>query len=194
MAETTGALRKLAENIYLFWGLLALPAVYLVLGKLIWRDQFNFLGLSGEYSGWLLIISMMVTPLMLILRRPLPWLKARRRHIGVASFLYGLLHLAYWLLDASVWSFIKSFFRLAVLPGWIALAILLVLALTSTDKAVASMGVRWKALQRWVYPAAVLTLLHWVMTYETGINPAVYFLPLGLLSAWRYWRYRARMA
>ena len=55
-----------------------------------------FVPLSGEISCWLLIVTMAVTPLMMLFG-PLPWLKARRRSLGVASFGYAVLHLLFWL-------------------------------------------------------------------------------------------------
>ena len=59
------------------------------------------------------------------------------------------------------------------------------------------MGASWKPLQRWVYGAAVLTLLHWAALHDWGgIGPAlVHFGPLAALSIWRFsktaWRPRA---
>lgn len=68
------------------------------------------------------------------------------------------------------------------------------LAATSTDWAVRRMGRRWKALQRWTYAAAALTLVHWAALHDWGgIGPAmVHFAPLGVLEGWRFWKTAAR--
>jgi len=73
--------------------------------------------------------------------------------------------------------------------GWIAFAIFLPLAATSTNYAVRLLGPRWKAVQRWTYSAAVLTLLHWASLHDWGaIAPAlVNFGPLIALTAYRLW-------
>jgi sulfoxide reductase heme-binding subunit YedZ len=130
---------------------------------------------------------MMITPMMLALggRGWLVWLKARRRYIGVAAFGYAALHLLFWLKHATVMSFLQSFIRLEVLPGWIAFFLMAAMAWTSTDGAVRRMGPKWKRLQRWVYPAAVLTLVHWAMTTEHLAEVVIYSAPLVLLSLWR---------
>jgi sulfoxide reductase heme-binding subunit YedZ len=55
------------------------------------------------------------------------------------------------------------------------------------------MGPAWKSLQRWIYPMAVLTLLHWLLTNKDWTMIIVYTGPLILLMIWRVWRYRRRM-
>jgi sulfoxide reductase heme-binding subunit YedZ len=43
----------------------------------------------------------------------------------------------------------------------------------------------WKRLQRLAYPAAVLTLLHWVFVHDDRTAALLHFAPLALLEAWR---------
>lgn len=175
-----------ARSIYLFWLALALPLVWMAFEVL--RDRkFELLLVTGDVAGWLLVATLCITPLMLLLG-PLPWLKARRRYLGVASCLYAALHLLVWLAHATPKSFVLSFVRPAVLPGWVALAILLVLALISTDAAVARLGTRWKRLQRWAYGAAILTAVHWLMLTDNIRLAILSFAPLVALSLWRLWR------
>lgn len=192
MPDTASPIRKLTDNVYLFWALLALPAVYMLAHRLVLHGKVAFVPLSGEIAAYMLIMTMMVTPLMLLVG-PLPWLKTRRRHLGVASFLYTALHLAFWLVNANIGSFLRSFVRLEILTGWVAMAVMLALALTSTDSAVRKLGPRWKSLQRWVYAAGVLTLVHWLMTTGNPGEALIWSAPLILLSGWRIIRYQRRI-
>jgi sulfoxide reductase heme-binding subunit YedZ len=193
MSNTASPIRKLTDNIYLLWMLLALPGVYLVVQRFILHGKVAFVPLSGEIATYLLIATLMITPLMFLFG-PLPWLKTRRRYLGVASCLYGLLHLGFWLINASMGSLLRSFVRPDIITGWVAMAIMVALALTSTDGMVRKMGPRWKALQRWVYPAAILTLAHWLTTTDNVTKALLWCAPLILLSIWRVLRYRRRMS
>ena len=43
----------------------------------------------------------------------------------------------------------------------------------------------WSALHRWVYLAALLTLVHWIFVHN-NIGPAlVHFIPLAILETYR---------
>jgi sulfoxide reductase heme-binding subunit YedZ len=62
------------------------------------------------------------------------------------------------------------------------------LAVTSNDYWVRRLRKSWKPLQRLVYPAAVLTLLHWIFVHNE-LGPALaHFVPLIGLEAYRVWR------
>jgi sulfoxide reductase heme-binding subunit YedZ len=193
MPNTAGPIRKLTDNIYLFWAILAVPAVYLLIQRLVLHGKVAFVPLSGEIAAWFLIATLMVTPLMLLLG-PLPWLKTRRRYLGVASCLYAALHLGLWLMNVNIGAFLRSFVRFEIVTGWVAMAVMVALALTSTDGAVRKMGTGWKRLQRWVYAAGGMTLIHWLLT--TGNRREVIFwcAPLVVLSVWRALRYRRRVS
>lgn len=181
--------RKPWDDTYVVWFILAVPALLMFAKGALIGGKFEYVYWTGIISSWLLILAMMITPVSMIVG-PLPWLRARRRYFGVASFVYAGLHLAVWLVNANVVAFLRSFIRLEVLPGWIAFAITVPLAVTSTDGWVRKMGPRWKSMQRWVYPAAVLTLIHWVMTTDYKPETAV-AIPLVLLSVFRAIRYRS---
>lgn len=181
--------RRWADNVYFFWLVLALPALFFALHALVGRGKLDYLARTGEVSGALLAAALMVTPLMLLFG-PLPWLRVRRRHLGVASFLYAALHLALWLGEANIGKLLRSFRNPDLVPGWVALAIMAVLAATSNDWSVRRLGPRWKRLQRWAYAAAILTLAHWLLTAGPALRVAVYCGPALLLSAWRLFRRR----
>ena len=67
-----------------------------------------------------------------------------------------------------------------LLTGWLALALFLPLAVTSNDVAVRAMGRAWKRLHRLVYPAAVLTFIHWALT---AFDPTTAYWHIAVLVA-----------
>jgi sulfoxide reductase heme-binding subunit YedZ len=191
-ADENGPEQRLADNVYLFWLVLASPALLLALHALVGRGKVDYLARTGEVSGALLAAALMVTPLMLLFG-PLPWLRLRRRHLGVASFLYAAVHLALWLGEANIGKLLRSFTNPELVPGWLAFATMALLAATSNDGSVRRLGPRWKRLQRWAYAAAILTLAHWLLTAGFALRIAVYCGPVLLLSAWRLLRRSGRL-
>ena len=74
---------------------------------------------------------------------------------------------------------------LGIWTGWLAFAIFIPLAITSNDAAQRYLASAWKSLQRGVYPAALLTLVHWIFVHN-NLGPAlVHFVPLALLETYR---------
>ena len=187
-------------NPYWLWLLLALPAIGMTIEALTSTDPRVFHILvhpSGEFSARFLIITMMATPLVLLLRgwRGPQWLKKNRRYFGVAAFGYGLLHTVFYLIDkSSVATIISEMSRLYIWTGWIAFLIFVPLAMTSADLFVRKMGTWWKWLQRWTYAAAVLTLVHWASLHDWGgwVPAAVHFAPLIALESYRIWYWYLR--
>lgn len=157
----------------LLWAALALPWCYMVFayanGTLVYGA---FIHWTGDVSAWLLMATLALTPLRLIFpaRRWTRWLLQNRRSFGVASFMYALPHaLAY--VVRQPWARVSGeALEPGMAAGWLALAIFIPLAVTSNDASVRALGRRWKSLHRWVYAAAVLTFVHWVMT---AFDPAV---------------------
>lgn len=184
-------LRRILDNTYLLWTILTLPAVWLLYDRFIAHGKHFYLALSGEWSCWLLVLTMAITPMQMLFG-PLPWLRRRRRYFGVASFGYATVHLVVWLAENQKWQIIRSFTRPDVLTGWIAFAIMIVLAITSTDGWTRRLGPRWKTVQRWVYPCAFLTFLHWIMTAEFTTQAWLWSTPIMVASAWRLMRYQSR--
>ena len=179
---------------YFVWALLSLPMIPMI--GLLTSGQPNAvhtaLHPTGEFSARFMIIAMMATPLTLLLpgwRGP-RWLVRNRRYFGVAAFAYALLHTVLYLIDkGTLAAVIGEIPRIYIWTGWIAMLIFVPLAVTSTDGWVRKLGPKWKSLQRWVYVAAVLTLVHWAALHDWGgVAPAlVHFGPLILLSAYRLW-------
>jgi sulfoxide reductase heme-binding subunit YedZ len=185
---------------YWLWLLFALPAIGMTTEALTSTNPRIFHILvhpSGEFSARFLIVTMMATPLAMLLkgwRGPI-WLKKNRRYLGVAAFGYALLHTIFYILDkASVDTMINELPRLYIWTGWIAFLIFVPLAITSTDYFVRRMGRHWKTLQRTTYAAAVLTLIHWAALHNwSGTLPAlVHFGPLIALESYRVWYWYLR--
>ena len=189
-----------AVSPYWLWALLAFPAAGMiaeVAESPSPRVFHELLHPTGEFAARFMIIALMATPLAMILKewRGPRWLKKNRRYFGVAAFGYALAHTVLYLVDAGTLAgILGEALRLEIWTGWLAFFIFIPLAATSMDYCVRIMGPRWKVLQRWVYGAAILTLVHWAALHDWGgLGPAlVHFVPLGLLQAYRVWHHVAR--
>ena len=176
---------------YWLWLVLALPAIYWLGGY--WRDALSygeFLHASGELGARLLILAMAATPLQMLLPRLslTRWLLRHRRPIGVAAFGYSALHaLAYLQRKADLARILDDAREVGMWTGWLALVLLLLLAITSSDAAVRMLQRAWKKLHRWVYPAAMLTYLHWLLSAFEPLPASLHFVPLAALEAYRIW-------
>jgi sulfoxide reductase heme-binding subunit YedZ len=124
-----------------------------------------------------LIASFSITPISILTGKTN--LKPIRRPLGVYGFCYIALHLlAYaWLSNYFEWDLILRDIgeRRAMSAGLLAFALLIPLALTSTNGWQRRLGRRWKILHRLVYFAVPLSILHyfwlerdikdWVLVY-----------------------------
>ena len=183
-------LKRAWDSPYCFWAILAIPSIPLLAGALGGNDLEPLLHPSGEQSARMMILAMMLTPLRLIWpgARWLQWLLKRRRYLGVAAFGYAVLHTLYYLIDlGSLSAILADAVKLGIWTGWLAFVIFVPLAATSNNAAVRWLKDRWKPLQRFVYAAAVATLLHWIFVHN-NLGPAlVHFVPLAALEAYRVW-------
>ena len=181
---------------YLLWGLLALPAAG-ILWEVSTSTNSRILHIlvhpTGEFAARFMIIAMMATPLTLLLpgwRGP-RWLVKNRRYFGVAAFGYAALHTLFYVIDrGTLETILAQVGQFDIWTGWLAFAIFIPLAATSFNGAIRRMGPkRWKAVQRWTYPAAVLTLLHWAAlhNWEHPAAALIHFAPLALLGLYRMW-------
>lgn len=124
-----------------------------------------------------LVAAFSITPISILFRRT--DLKPIRRPLGVYGFCYIALHLlAYaWLSNGFDWALILRDLgeRRAMSVGLLGFALLIPLALTSTNGWQRRLGRRWKILHRLVYFAVPLSILHyfwlerdikdWVLAY-----------------------------
>ena len=149
--------------------LLALPGVVLTY-RYARGDTFygEYLHATGELGVRLLMAAMAITPLRLLLPSAgwVRWLAQRRvpRRRGfrlLAAARRGLPRA-----PSDVSGDRRGCRRLALLTGWIALFVMLMLAATSNDTAVRALRKSWKWLHRTVYLAAVLTFAHWIVAFD----------------------------
>jgi sulfoxide reductase heme-binding subunit YedZ len=186
---------RVLNNPYVFWAILSIPAIPM-LADLMTSDNPRIIHIlvhpTGEFAARFLIIALMITPLMILLpqwRGP-RWLMRRRRYIGVAAFGYAAAHTVFYLIDKGVIAITSAeLARTVIWTGWAAFLIFVPLAVTSTDGWVRRLGTNWKPLQRWVYAAAALTLLHWAVLHNWGgsVPALIHFGPLIALQAYRIW-------
>lgn len=189
-----GRIINFLNSPYAFWALLALPSIGMISGLVSGSaSPERLLHPTGEFAARFMILAMMITPLrMLFAQQRWPiWLARRRRYLGVAAFAYAALHTLLYIVDMrSLQLMLDEFFALGIWTGWAAFAIFLPLALTSNNTSQRLLRSWWKPLQRWVYAAAVLTLLHWIFVHN-DLGPAlVHFIPLALLETYRIWKTR----
>lgn len=138
----------------------------------------------GEWSLWLLIAGLCVTPL----RRytGINLLKFRRA-IGLLAFFYILGHFLIWLvLDVQIMSQILADIakRPYVTVGFAAFVLLIPLAVTSNNWSIRKMGPAWRKLHKLVYVAVLLGALHFIMLVKGfQLEPLIYMaVILGLLA------------
>ncbi len=179
-------------NAYGFlWIPLALPGTYWTYAY--WQGtQFygEYLHATGAWAAQLLIATMSVTPVRLAFPNTAlaRWLLPRRRHLGVATFGYTLLHAGAYIVRQPFTRIAEDAMAIAMWTGWLALALMLALAVTSNDTSERFMRRRWKTLHRAVYVVAVLTYTHWILAAFNPVPGYIHLGVLGALEAFRIWR------
>ena len=170
----------------LAWLVLALPAFWIAWRWLFTPREYGFghaIGDTGDWAVWLLMLTLAVTPIRLLWRRHAisVWLARHRRDLGVASFAYAAIHTAIYLANkASIKAVVDDLGLWDIATGWLALLLFVPLAVTSNDIAVRAMKRAWKRLHRLVYPAAVLTFIHWALA---AFDPTTAYIHMGILAA-----------
>ena len=152
---------------------------------------------SGLWALVFLWLTLAVTP-----ARRLGWLALlrHRRKLGLYAFFYTVLHVVAWALwdrggvPDAMWADLWQ--RDFIGVGALAVLCLIPLALTSTQGWMRRLGRHWKRLHGLVYPAAVLSVLHfdWMRAGKHDLlEPRLYALVLAVLLAARlpaWWRAR----
>ena len=168
------------------WLVLALPGLWMSWRWIATPDAYGYghaIADSGDWAAWLLLVTLAVTPFRLLFRKSgiAKWLVRHRRDLGVASFGYALLHTGVylWKKGALAWSG-AELGQDFILVGWLAFALFVPLAITSNDASMRALKRSWKTLHRLVYPAAVLTFLHWIWS---AFDPTTAWIHVGILAA-----------
>lgn len=156
---------------------LAAPAIYLAyrywtfdLGPLPVKEALLVCGL---WAVRFVVITLALTPAQRILNWPK--LTLVRRMTGIAAFSYALLHFTLYIINSKFnLGFVVSeiVLRIYLTIGFVALSGLSLLAATSTDWAVRTLGKRWKQLHRVVYGITALGVLHFFMQSKIDASQA----------------------
>jgi methionine sulfoxide reductase heme-binding subunit len=182
----------------LLFVLCALPFLGLLLGAL-GVEQFD-LGANdvetiqdtlGQWGLRFLVITLAVTPLRDWFNAP--ELIQLRRMLGLYAFFYVLMHFLTWLvLDQGLyWQGILPDIakRPFITIGFLALLLLIPLAVTSTNAMMRRLGKRWKSLHRLVYAITLLGVWHYWWQVKADIRePLIYLTITAILLGWRAWK------
>jgi methionine sulfoxide reductase heme-binding subunit len=130
------------------------------------------------------------------------WAARIRRELGLFAFAYATLHfLVYVVLDQVVDPqaiFEDIVKRPFITVGFVALLLLVPLALTSTTASVRRLGFhRWQRLHQLAYAAGLLAVVHFIWRVKVDISqPMTYAVALGLLLVVRvgFWVTTGRAA
>lgn len=184
-------MKSVLNSHYLFWLLLALPAIPMTIGFISGQEAESLLHPTGEFAARFMIIAMIISPFRLMFpkNRFWLWMMRRRRYFGVAAFCYAFVHTVLYAIDmGSLSNILDEALLLGIWTGWVALFVFIPLAITSNDWSVKFLGRNWKRLQQTVYVAAIATLLHWIFVHN-NLGPAlVHFIPLAALELYRIWK------
>lgn len=145
----------------------------------------------GKTALNLLLITLAVTPVRQLTH--LNNLIRLRRMLGLFVLFYALMHFLTYIGPFQGWSWHAILEDIAKRKyqaiGFIALLLLIPLAVTSTNKMMRRLGRRWQKLHRLIYLIAPLAVLHfWKMLKLDYRQPLLYACILALLLGWRLWR------
>ena len=142
----------------------------------------------GDWALNFLLITLMVTPLARLLKRP--GLMKYRRMLGLFAYFYATLHfLTYFGIDKffdfpEIWKDVTK--RPYITVGFATWLILGPLAITSTDAMIRRLGRDWSKLHRLVYVAALGGVLHYLWLVKADRRwPLAYGAALLALLAYR---------
>jgi len=146
---------------------------------------------TGRYGAYLLLISLLFTPLS----QRWKWVKrhlAMRRNFGVWGFIYAAVHLLIWITLEFYYDWQLMLDEIAgnlfILLGIFAFVLLFPLALSSSHRAIKYLGHRqWQMLHTATYVAIPAVIAHHFMAQKTAtLEPLLMGLVLVLVLAWRY--------
>jgi len=142
---------------------------------------------TGFWAIRFLILCLAVTPARALF--DWPRVVMLRRMLGLAAAFYTFAHIILYAADQDfalgfVLDQMLTVFYLIL--GTIATVGFIALSVTSTDRAMAALGKRWKLLHRLIYPIALLSLWHFFLTQKVEIGIAA--VPAGLFIWLMLWR------
>lgn len=175
------------------WLLSLLPAL-----ALVWRAQAGLLGAdpvkealleTGIWALNFLVLCLFMSPLARYLH--MPSLVRYRRQLGLWCFFYSCLHLFIFnvfLLDMDLSRLGKELTeRPYIVFGFMAMLLLMVMAVTSIPSLIKKMGARkWRKLHKVIFAVSFLVFLHFLILSRSDIaEPLLYGSVLLFLAGWR---------
>ena len=138
----------------------------------------------GKWTLIFLCLTLSMTPLRKITNVS-QWILYRRM-LGLFVFFYASIHLLCYIgLDYHfAWIDIKNDIikHRYVLVGFLAWVLLLPLAITSSDKMIRKLKMKWKLLHRLIYVIAILGVLHFIWLVKKDITePLIYVAIVSIL-------------
>ena len=138
----------------------------------------------GKWTLIFLCLTLSMTPLRKITNVS-QWILYRRM-LGLFVFFYASIHLLCYIgLDYHfAWIDIKNDIikHRYVLVGFFAWVLLLPLAITSSDKMIRKLKMKWKLLHRLIYVIAILGVLHFIWLVKKDITePLIYVAIVSIL-------------
>jgi methionine sulfoxide reductase heme-binding subunit len=142
----------------------------------------------GLWALRFLIVTLAITPL-----RQLAGINLLRyrRALGLSAFYYALMHLTTYLVLDQRFDFnaigADILKRPYITVGMTCFIVLLPLAVTSNNLAIRRLGGKaWQRLHRFVYLAAILAVLHFLMSVKSWpVEPVTYTLIVAILLGYR---------
>ena len=149
----------------------------------------NLLHSYGKNGLNLILITLLITPIRQITK--INYLIQFRRILGLAAFFYVLMHaLTYIVLDRELkWlSIIEDIIiRPYITLGFIALILLIPLAITSTNKMQRLLKKNWGRLHKLIYLIGPLAVVHFFWQVRvTTLEPIIYSSKLLLTLGYRF--------
>lgn len=149
--------------------------------------------IQDRFGNWALrfiLITLAVTPLRRL--SGWNWLSRFRRMLGLFTFFYAFMHFLTWLildqgflLSAIVEDIVK---RPYITIGFVAVLLLVALAVTSFTAIRRRMGRRWQTLHNAAYLIAILGVWHyWWQVKKDITEPLIYAVILAILLGARLW-------
>jgi len=196
-------LEKLLKSKAVVWGLLVLPGLWPALPLLrqdptVAADPAKYLlHHMGFVACVVLAVVLTFTPLRVLFPKSklALALNRHRRLVGVAAFVYALLHVSFYvIMEGGFGTLVKDVTKPFILCGLTAFTILLALAVTSPHRVLRWMGaMNWKRLHRLAYIAAGLAAYHQAAARKIFPMQVLWiFVPLALLEIARIWRQRGQ--
>ena len=149
---------------------------------------------TGIWALRFLLITLTVTPVRRL--TGLNLVIQYRRMLGLFAFFYACVHLFSYMLFDRLFQIGEILTDIAdrpfIMAGMTALALMIPLAVTSTNSWIRRLGRRWQTLHRIVYLSAAAACLHFAWKVKVVVGEPVYYAAiLAMLLGFRLlWRLR----